>query len=106
MEGKVNKTQIDQWKALPENVQGIHYCMTKDRSGKKHITYIKKPSLHEIGAAAKFAETDPVKSGKIMFDLCRLGGSEKVLHDDEMKSGVMQYLGGLFKVAEAEGNEL
>ncbi|MDB0599793.1 hypothetical protein PL373_01225 [Tenacibaculum maritimum] len=105
-EGTVSKAQIQQWKSLPENSQGIHQCFTKDKQGNSHVTYVRKPTLHEIGAAAQFAETNPVKSGKIMFDLCRLGGSEIVPKNDEMKAGVMQYLGKLFKVAQAEGNEL
>lgn len=100
--GKLNATEI---KALKAKYGEVH--LTKSVKGANtHYTYIKKPDLTIIAAAAKYAEDDPVKSGVIMFNSTRVGGSDEVLTDDEMKLGVIGYVGSIFKAVEAEGKKL
>jgi len=100
--GKATKEQIVSFKAKHGEVHEIKSV----KNDETHFTYVKKPDLNVISAAAKYAESDPVESGTIMFNSTRIGGSDAVLEDAEMKLGVIQYIGQIFKVVEAEGKKL
>lgn len=100
--GKATAAQISEFKAKHDEVHEI-----KSKKGNEtHYTYVKKPDLEIISAAAKYADSDPVYSGTLMFNSTRIGGSEAVIEDAEMKLGVIQYIGNIFKVVEAEGKKL
>ncbi len=100
--GKATKAEITAFKAKYGEVHEIKSV----KNGKTHYTYVRKPDLNIISAAAKYADSDPVQSGTIMLNSTRIGGSEAVLDDAEMKLGVIQYIGQIFKVVEAEGKKL
>jgi hypothetical protein len=100
--GKLTSDQINALKAKHKDV----YVTKSIKDGDTHFTYVKKPDLNIISAAAKYAETDPVKSGLVMLKSTRIGGSDEVLVDDEMKMGVMAYVGTLFKAVEVQGKKL
>lgn len=102
--GALSKSEIEAFKA--KNPQGVFAIEVVDDQGKAHITYVKKPDIQALQAASKYAETDPVRSGLIMFNTCRLGGSDFVVNDDESKLGVIAELGKLFKAKEATVKKL
>ena len=102
MEGKATQQQIDDWKAKYDEI----YEAVSLINDKQHATYLRKPDLDVISAAAKYAESDPVKSGIIMLNSIRIGGSDAPMNNDEAKMGLMAYAGKLFKVIEAEGKKL
>ncbi len=101
----IGKLTSDKINALKAKHGEIHEVKSV-KDGNTHFTYVKKPNLDIISAAAKYAEDDPVKSGLIMFESTRVGGSEEVIADDELKTGVMKYVGTLFKTVEAKGKKL
>lgn len=100
--GKATKEEITAFKAKHGEVHEVKSV----KDNETHYTYVKKPDLTVISAAAKYADSDPVQSGTIMFNTTRIGGSEAVVEDAEMKLGVIQYIGQIFKVVEAEGKKL
>jgi hypothetical protein len=104
MENK-GKATAEEIKALKAKHGEIHEVIS-EKEGVKHYTYVKKPDLAIISAAASYAESDPVKSGEIMFNSTRVAGSDEVITDAEMKLGVIQYIGGIFKIVEAQGKKL
>lgn len=100
--GKATAAEITDLKAK----HGELHEVISVKDGVTHFTYVKKPDLAIISAAAAYAESDPVKSGEIMFNSTRVAGSEEVINDAELKLGVVKYIGGIFKVVEAEGKKL
>lgn len=100
--GKATAAEIKSFKAKYGEVHEV----VSVKEGEKHFTYVKKPDLNIISASAKYAESDPVQSGTIMFNSTRIGGSDVVIEDAELKLGVIQYIGKIFKVVEAEGKKL
>jgi hypothetical protein len=100
--GKATAQEIKDLKAKHGEIHEI----TSKKEGKTHFTYVKKPDLAIISAAAAYAEADPVKSGEVMFNSTRVAGSDEVTTDGEMKLGVIAYIGSIFKIVEAEGKKL
>tara|TARA_B110000285_G_C14933559_1_gene518461 strand:+ start:321 stop:635 length:315 start_codon:yes stop_codon:yes gene_type:complete len=100
--GKATAVEITALKAKHGEVHEV----TSVKYGITHFTYVKKPDLEIISAAAAYAESDPIKSGEIMFNSTRIAGSEVVVTDAEMKLGVIKYIGSIFKVVEAAGKKL
>lgn len=101
--GKATAEQIKQWKAQYNEV----YVFTSvDDNGDIHYTYVKKPNLNIISAAAKYAVDDPIKSGEVMFNSIRLGGSEKVSEDTPMMLGIFEKIGELTKKAQTSLGKL
>lgn len=89
-------TQIKQWKAEHGEVHQVEIPL--DDEGNTAVAYFKKPTLDILSASAKYAETDPIKSGNIMFESCWLGGDERIKSSDEAKLGAIQVVAKLFKV--------
>ena len=103
--GGVTEANIAAWKEQYKNVFEIK--VPTDDTGKNHaIGYFKKPDLDIIAASAKFAETDPIKSGIVVFDNCWLGGDETMKNDDECKISAISALNDLFKIRLAEVKNL
>lgn len=100
--GQASATEITALKAK----HGEVYEATSIKEDKKHFTYVKKPDLQVISAAAAYAESDPIKSGEVMFNSTRVAGSEEVVEDAELKLGVIKYIGTLFQIVEAAGKKL
>ena len=102
--GALSQEEINSLKA--KYPQGVFAIEVIDDEGKTHITYVKKPDIEALQVASKYAQTDPVKSGLLMFNTCRLGGSDFIVNDDESKLGVIAELGKLFKAKEATVKKL
>ena len=102
---EVGKATLDEIKAYKAKYGEVHEIKSV-RDNETHYTYVKKPTLEHISASAKYAESDPVHSGVLMFNSTRIGGSEEVSENSEMKLGVIQYIAQIFKVVEAEGKKL
>jgi hypothetical protein len=100
--GKATTAEITALKAKHGEIHEV----TSVKDGETHYTYVKKPDLAIISAAAAYAESDPVKSGEVMFNSTRVAGSEIIVTDAEMKLGVIKYIGSIFKVVEAAGKKL
>lgn len=96
--GLAQDEQIAKWKT--KYPMGISQLEGTDENGDVHVVYVRKPNLDDIGASAKYVEDDPVRAGEIMFNQCFIGGSDAVKDDPEMKMGVIQKIGTLFKIKE------
>jgi hypothetical protein len=95
--GGVTEAMIENWKKQYGSVHEISVPL--DNEGTEVVVaYFKKPDLKTIGAAAKFAETDPIKSGLIMFDNCWLGGDERMKENEECKVSAVQLVSSLFVI--------
>jgi len=92
--GKATKTQINDWK---KEFGKIYELSVEDEDG-EHFTYVKKPNIDTLSAVTKYTDTDPLKSLVIMFNGTRLGGSEKVTTDDELKLSTAAGLKSIFKM--------
>lgn len=98
--GGITEAQIKQWKARWGEVHQVEVPV--DDTGREKLTgYFKKPSLEIISASARFAESDPIKSGTVLFENCWLGGDEALKTNDEARVSCMKVLGKLFRVREA-----
>jgi len=101
--GKLDKKEIDRLKSK----HGSVYCIkVDDDEGNVHHCYVRKPDLNVISAAAKYAESDPIKSGLIMYNSVKLETTEGIEADDEMKMAVIAKIGGIFKIRAAELEKL
>lgn len=101
--GKLEQQEIDRLKSIHAEL----YCIkVKDDDGNTHLAYCKKPNLEVISAAAKHAQTDPVKSGLIMYNSCVLEASNGIATQDDLKMSVIGKIGQIFKVREAELEKL
>ena len=96
---KATAAQIKQWKARHKEIFEIEVPL--DDKGNKATAYFKKPDLTLIGAASKFSDSDPIKTGNILFEGCWVGGDETIKENDEARLSAMQTLGQLFKVRQA-----
>lgn len=101
--GKLEQKEIDRLKALHG---GLNLITVKDEEGNIHYCYVKKPDLKILSAATKYVESDPVKSGEIMFNSLKVECSEFIEKDDELKMSVISRLGELFKIRETELKKL
>ncbi len=101
--GKASAEQIKQWKA---KYGDIYVFASVDENGNTHYTYVKKPDLNIISAAAKYATDDPIKSGEVMLNSIRLGGSDRVMDDTSMILGIFEKLGELTKKAQTSLGKL
>jgi hypothetical protein len=93
---KPTQTQIKQWKAEHGEIHQIDIPL--DDKGTIATAYVKKPDLTIIAASAKYAETDPIKSGLIMLNSCWIDGDKAIMENDEAKLSAIRELGKLFKV--------
>jgi hypothetical protein len=85
-----------------KGVKYIHEVITVDDDNETHATYFLKPSLDQLQMLADYAKKSEEMDGlKILFNTCRVGGSEAVLTDDEMKASAYKALAQLFKRREA-----
>ncbi|WP_269222007.1 hypothetical protein [Flavobacterium sp. IMCC34518] len=80
----------------------IHEVITIDDDEQTHATYFLKPNLDQLQMLADYAKKSEEMDGlKVLFNTCRVGGSEAVLVDDEMKASAYKALAQLFKRREA-----
>lgn len=76
-DGNVTEEQVNRWKAQNRKVIRIDVV----DGDECHVGYFKRPSLETMGAVAKVAKTDDLKSMQVLFDGCWLGGSEYLRTD-------------------------
>lgn len=98
----VTPEDIAAWKAKHGDGQVKEFTVPLDDDNKRSaVGYFSKPDLKTIGAAGKFAESDPIRSGMILFDSCFLGGDAEFRENDEVKMSAIQALNRWFKVRTA-----
>lgn len=102
--GQADAGQIDGWKKKYPG--GVFALNVQDEEGNTHVTYMRKPDRKAISAAAVYAETDPLRTGETLFNTLRLGGSAKVIEDDELFISVSTKVSNLFKIKEVEIKKL
>jgi hypothetical protein len=104
MKARVSQEQIEAWKQQ-HKVDVIHEITVPldDEAKEKAVGYFKKPNLQTIAASEKFAMSDPIKSGLVLFDNCYIGGDD---FGDEAKMSAIQELSDLFKIRAAEVKNL
>ena len=99
--GYLNDIQLTALKAT-KSTKYIHEVITIDDDEQTHATYFTKPTLDHLQVLADYAKKDQEMVGlAILFNTCRVGGSEEVLVDDEMKASAYKALAQLFKRREA-----
>lgn len=99
--GYADQAQIDAWKAQ-YNLKHVPEITTVDEDENEHVTYARKPDLDQLQMLADYAKkSQEFKGLQVMFNTLRLGGSEEVLKNDEMKLAAMGAVGKLFKKQEA-----
>lgn len=99
--GYLSDTQLTALKAT-KATKYIHEVITVDDDEHSHATYFVKPTLDHLQVLADYAKKDQEMAGlAILFNTCRVGGSEEVLVDDEMKASAYKALAQLFKRREA-----
>lgn len=104
--GGVTQRQINEWKAKYGENKVREIEIPIDDEGNTVIGYFRKPDLDVIAAAAQFAQSNPVKSGLILFDACWLGGDPIIKDDDECKMSAIEALNGQFIVRAAKVKNL
>lgn len=100
--GYADQAQIDAWKSQ-YNLKHVPEITTVDEEGDEHVTYARKPDLDQLQMLADYAKKNQEFKGlQVMFNTLRLGGSDPVLEDPEMKLAAMGAVGKLFKRQEAK----
>lgn len=80
----------------------IHEILTVDEDESEHVTYVTKPSIDHLQILADYAKkNEEIKGLLVLFNTCRVGGSDAVLEDDEMKLSACKSLAQIFKRREA-----
>jgi len=100
----VTEAQIKQWKQRWGNVAQI--TVTIDDEGNKATGFFKKPGLDTIAAAATRMGSDPIGSGRIVFENCWLGGDEIIKTNDEALFAIILEVNKLFKYRTTEVKNL
>lgn len=97
--GKVTQLELNKWKETNPDI----FIIEVDGDSEKDVIggYFKKPDLPILAMAMKDFESDPIMSGKKMFDNCWLGGDERMLTNDECKVAAIGQLSKTFKVRTA-----
>lgn len=103
---KVTQAQISQWKKKWGEVHVIEVPLDDSENGKKAMGYFKKPTLEAIKASQVYAESDPIKSGEVLFTNCWLGGDNDFEEIAEVKLSAIKPLASLFKVRTASIKKL
>lgn len=101
---EVSEAQLNIWKEEHGNVFEIEAPV--DDKGTTVKGYFRKPDLSTLGAASKYAESDPIKSGLILLQNCFLGGDNAFRNNDEVKFSAIVAINGIFKVREAKVKNL
>jgi hypothetical protein len=85
-----------------KKVKYIHEVITANEDDEHHVTYFTKPTMDQLQMLASYAKKDQSEEGmEILFNTCRVAGSDEVLTDDEMKVSAFKALAGIFKRREA-----
>jgi len=87
---------------VQKKVKYIHEVVTVNEDEESHVTYFIKPTMEMLQMVASFAKKDQEIEGlETMFNTCRVGGSDEVLQDDEMRISAYKALATIFKRREA-----
>jgi hypothetical protein len=97
--GTVDQEQLTAWKA---KYGKVYQFIQEDDKGQQHVTYVCKPTFEQVQYAFTYIAEDLIKTGKILLDDCRLGGSEVALNEPEFKIGLCTKMVGYFKAKTVE----
>lgn len=104
---EIGQPQVDEWKRLFKGVSLITVVKTDEKGEeKKYFGYFRRPDLKILSAAGTFADSDPIKSGEVMFANCKLKCDPEMIEDDEIRMSTIIKLNGIFKIHEAEVKNL
>lgn len=99
--GYLDDAQLAALKAQ-KKAKYIHEVVTVNEDDEHHVTYFTKPTMDQLQMLASYAKKDQSEEGmEILFNTCRVAGSDEVLTDDEMKVSAFKALAGIFKRREA-----
>ncbi len=104
----ITQDMVDEWKRLYKGVSIITVTKkaTDTSEEKVYNGFFRRPDLKILSAAGSFADSDPIKSGSVMFDNCKLKLDPEMESDDEIKMTAITKLNGIFKLHEAEVKNL
>jgi hypothetical protein len=103
--GQATAEQIAQWKNQHASVMVLEQEDPKD-ADKMHLTYVRKPTLAEVQNAFRHLQTDVIKTGMILLNTCRLGGSDHAHNDEEFRAGQATKMVTVFKSVSADLKEV
>ncbi|MDP1709254.1 MAG: hypothetical protein Q8L89_09380 [Gammaproteobacteria bacterium] len=101
--GKIDEKEVNRLKALHDE---LYQLTGTDDEGNTHYLYVKKPDMAALSASARYVDTDPIKSGQLMYNSCKVCGSTKFDTGAEWTMGAMAQIGTLFKAKELELEKL
>lgn len=104
--GGITEAQLKQWKARWGDVYLVEIPMDEGSKNQKAAGYFKKPNLETISAAAKFEQSDPIKSGMIVFENCLLHADEALQSDDVLKLSCVREISKLIQIRQGELKKL
>ena len=84
---------------------GPLYPISVTRGSKTYTGLFTKPDLAIMGAAASVGKDDPIASGTILYNSCKVKVDPEMDADDEVKFGAIRSVNGLFKLLQAEVGE-
>tara|TARA_R100001369_G_scaffold58031_1_gene84844 strand:- start:2476 stop:2805 length:330 start_codon:yes stop_codon:yes gene_type:complete len=101
--GKATAAQIKEWKDAHGDVRLMQQM---DEDGNVHNTYFRIPKIDDKSYAAKAGGDDGLKIATALYNQCRLGGSDEVSENDQLKQGVMQKIVQLAKPIDGDVKKL
>lgn len=76
-DGGVTEADVAKWKNAHRKV----YRVDVEDEGETHSAWFRRPDVATMAAVAKVAEGDAVKSVRVLYDNCLLGGDPGI-HED------------------------
>lgn len=99
--GYLDDNALEAQKALSK-VKYLHEVITINDEDVEHATYFKKPTLDHLQVLTEYSKKgQELKGLEVLFNTCRVAGSDEVLVDDEMKMSAYKELGQIFKRRDA-----
>lgn len=100
----ITPEKIAVWKAEHGENNIKKFVIPIDDNGEQMVEgYFRKPTLKALGMSGKFAETDPMRAGQLLYNECFLGSEcEEFSTNEEVMMSCIKLLNGWFKVRVGE----
>ncbi len=113
----VTQELIDEWKRIWKGVTLITVKKVvkvpstgsgteETEETKEYHGFFRKPDLKVMSAAGTFSKSDPLKSGEVFYNNCKLKVDPEMDSDDELKVSAMLQVAQLFIIHETEVKNL
>lgn len=104
----ISEAQLKQWKNEhgEDNIHVVEVPRIDDEGTGNYEGIFRKPDMSIISAASKYAESDPIKAGEILYENCKLKVDPEMDAKPEIKASTFAQLMKMFKVREAKIKKL